>query len=783
LLFITDVSAQKMIGWRPFAEAGALCALRKPGEMVAEAGIAADRVLSLIRERGKRGMTVNQLVSHITDHTSLNRSEARKRLRPALSQLAQEGRIIPGRGKRYSALEHTDLVSGRLRVTGNQTVLEPDHEPEAIILIPAKGRRGAMHGDRVLVRMERPRRRTRAAGGREGSVVRILERHRAQVVGRWVSWSCKPHIRLLDTNYNGTVVPRVAENVAELSDGDLVVVALDTVSDHRGEMTGAVVERLGQIDQPGVVEQAILRLYGLTDQFPAEALAEAQALSDTFSEHDLGDRWDLRDRPAITIDPASARDFDDAVNAYPGTGADDTIVIEVHIADVSHYVQPGTALDQAARTRSTSVYLPGCCVPMLPERVSNQLCCLQQGVDRLTYTVRFEVDQAGEITSFRLHDSVIRSRRRCTYDEVFTWLETPREQWPPEIDELADSLQLLALAADRLKQARLARGSLDFDLSEPELELDAEGRVTEIRPSRRNRAHRLIEELMLVANGCVARLMMTRSQPCLHRAHDQPGLTKIEELRQALAELGYKLEGTARELPQAALQNVLAAIAGRPEERMLATLVLRSLARAVYSPEARGHYALATDAYLHFTSPIRRYPDLLCHRQLRRLQGEGKPLAGPEREQAEHELQQLAESCSAAEQRAESAERDAVQWHTVLYLRDRVGEVFDGHITGVTDFGMFVQLDELMVDGLVHVSELVDDLYLHDEDQHALLGAHTRRRWRLGDAVQVRLVRVDSEAMQIRLAPVGLEPDAWAAQPLFGPRRNKKRNRRDSGQK
>jgi ribonuclease R len=737
--------------------------------MVAPSG-SEERVLGLIRDRGKRGMTVAQLVTRVVDETSLTRSEARQRLRPVLRRLEEEGHVVPGRGKRYSAIEHTDLLSGRLRVTGNRTELEPDGEPGAPVLIPPKGRRGAMDGDRVLVCLERPRRRTRASGGREGSVVRIIERFRAQMVGRWQSRSGKPRIRLLDANQISPVMPRESE--LELTDGDLVVVALDTPRGRAHQVTGTVVERLGQVGDPGVVPQAILRLFGITEQLPEAAQQEAGQLPDTISDHDLAGRWDLRERPVITIDPDGARDFDDAVNAMPAV--DDRIMVEVHIADVSHFVQPGTALDQAAATRSTSVYLPGHCVPMLPERVSSQLCCLQQGVDRLTYTVRFQVTPAGEVVAVEIHDSVIRSRRRCTYGEVFSWLQTPAGEWPDETTELAESLQLLATAAARLRQARQARGSLDFDLSEPEVELAPDGTVKAVRASRRNQAHRLIEELMLAANGCVARHLMKAEQPALHRVHDPPGESKVIELEQALAELGYKLKRSGRELAPASLQEVLAAVAGRAEERMLATLVLRSLARAVYSPEPRGHYALATDAYLHFTSPIRRYPDLICHRLLRRLQESGRAVQDQERERLEGELQRLAEACSAAEQRAESAEREAVQWYTVLYLRDRVGEVFDGHITGVTDFGLFVQLDELLVDGLIHVSELVDDLYLYDEGKHTLLGTHSRRSWRLGDPIQVRLVRVDTEAMQIRLAPVGLEPDL-EVQPIFGARRGKRR--------
>jgi ribonuclease R len=537
----------------------------------------------------------------------------------------------------------------------------------------------------------------------------------------------------------------------EPDEGELVVISLESVSASGDRARGRLLERIGFLGEPGVEERVILRLFEIPDSFAKEALDEAARLPEQIAEASLAGRWDLRDRPAITIDGETARDFDDAVSAFLGKG--ENIVVEVHIADVSHYVRPGSALDGEARRRGTSVYLPGLCVPMVPERISNDLCSLRAGVDRLTYTVRFNVSAAGEIDGFEIHDSVIRSRRRCTYDEVFEWLEMPRDSWPENTSDFADSLALLALAAERLSRDRRERGSLDFDLAAPEIRFDDQGRVVAVTPELRNRAHRLIEELMVAANQCVARYLIEHHQPALHRVHDRPDANRVEDLRAVLVELGYELKGSAHDLEPASLQRVLDMASGRPEERLFATLVLRTMARALYSPEPRGHYALAVDAYLHFTSPIRRYPDLLCHRMLRRLQKEGKALLPPELEQLHKELEVLGESCSNTEQRAEAAEREAVQWKTVLFLRNRVGEHFDGHISGVTSFGLFVQLDEVLLDGLIHISELQDDYYDHDEPRHRLVGQRTHRAWRLGDAVNVQLVGVDLDAMQVRLAP------------------------------
>ena len=342
------------------------------------------------------------------------------------------------------------------------------------------------------------------------------------------------------------------------------------------------------------------------------------------------------------------------------------------------------------------------------------------------------------------------------------WLEKPRREWPEETAPFADSLGLLAEAAARIGRVRRDRGSLDFDLAEPQLILDPEGRVIAIQPTARNRAHRLIEELMVAANRCVAGILMDADQPALYRVHDQPEPSRVEELKQVVSDLGFQLKGESRSLKPSALQELLEAADGRPEERLIDMLVLRTLARALYSPEPRGHYALITDEYLHFTSPIRRYPDLVVHRMLRRLDHDGAMGEGAEREAMENELKELGESCSACERRAEAAERAAVEWKTVLFLREREGEVFAGHISGVTDFGLFVRLDEISVDGMIHISELGDDYYTYDERRHRLVGERTSKVWRLGDAIEIRLARVDLEAMQLQFLPVGVKPDARA---------------------
>ena len=732
-----------------------------------------EELLSAITQRGRKGMTVQQLINHFAAERKTGRSDLRRNVRPALKTLQREGRVVLGRGKRYFVAGASDLVTGRLRsVPGGHLEVSAVDAAGPPVRIPPTGMRGALEGDTVLVRLERPRKRARADGVREGVVVRVIERARREVVGRWVVGGGRPHVRPLERRLRFTVAPTSSRVEGEPEEGELVVISVDSVDSRGTHARGALLERLGNAADPGVIERVVLRLNGIEEEFSDAALREAEQLPAAIGETDIGRRADLRGEATITIDGETARDFDDAVSAREvGNGG---IEVSVHIADVSHYVRPGTALDEAARERGTSVYLPGVCVPMLPERLSNDLCSLREGVDRLTWTARYTVDRRGTMTNRSTRASVIRSRRRCTYTEVAEWLEVPRKSWPAEVAPFADSLHLLAEAADRLGRRRREVGSLDFDLAEPELILDPEGRVVAIQPAARNRAHRLIEELMVAANRSVAQLLLEAGQPALHRVHDQPEASRVEELKQVVSDLGLHLVGDSNSLEPSALQALLDEADGRPEERLVDMLVLRTLARALYSPEPRGHYALTTDEYLHFTSPIRRYPDLVVHRMLRRLHEEGALPEGAERDAVEAELVLLGESCSAAERRAEAAERTAVEWKTVLFLREREGEVFAGHISGVTDFGLFVRLDEISVDGMVHISELNDDYYQYDDRRHRLVGERDGRVWRLGDAIEVRLVRVDLDAMQLQFVPVRIKPDARAVR---GGRASKKRRR------
>ncbi len=669
-------------------------------------------------------------------------------MRGLLAEAEALGEVVADGQGRYRAIEYSDCYVGTVRLTARRVaILRQDDENAPDITVPLDKLRGAMDGDLVLVVRHLPRRRRVAEVRFTGEVVRVLRRRRPLLVGRYVADRRKPRVEPFAHRLDLRV--EVEPMADPPRDGEYVEVALDG-EPRAGTLGGRVVRRLGMGGEPGVAEAVVLAEHGVPVEFPPEALREADALPDGVTAAEVVGRVDYREQPAVTVDGESAKDFDDAVAAEARSGG--AIEVFVHIADVSHYVPAGSHLDAAARERGTSVYLPGRCVPMLPERLSNELCSLLPGADRLAFTVSFLVGRDGGVERYQARRSVFRSRRRCTYTEVRAWLEDGA--WPDHLPPgVRRSVELLDAAAERLGRRRRERGSLDFDLPEPEILLDPDGFMTGVAAVPRNRAHRLIEELMVAANQCVARMLVWGRQQGLFRVHDRPSSGKLAELQAVLESFGYSLKGDLEELPPRELQRVLAEVQGKPEERLLQTLILRSLARAAYSPHCRGHYGLATDFYLHFTSPIRRYPDLVVHRFLSELLA-GRVRQGTEREFVEAELEDLAAHCSFTERRAADAEREAVRWKQAEFMRSRIGEVFQGHITGVFAFGAYVQLDEVFVEGLVHVRDLRDDYYRYDEAGHRLVARHTGRELRLGDPIDVRVLAVVDETLEVRLEPV-----------------------------
>ena len=489
-------------------------------------------------------------------------------------------------------------------------------------------------------------------------------------------------------------------------------------------------------------------------------------MPDQVQEDELADRVDLRDMTTVTIDGETAKDFDDAVAVRREQGG--KIRLWVSIADVGHYVQEGSLIDREAYERGTSVYFPGQCIPMLPEHLSNGICSLNPQVERLTMTAEMLFDRQGERLESRFYPSVIRSRARLTYTEVSAIIEKDDGQVKAAYPHVVDDLQIMKELAERLMSMRRRRGSLDFDLPEAEIILDLRGRIEDIVRSERNLAHRLIEEFMLAANEAVARYVSDREAPLLYRIHEAPDPEKLQELREFARNFGHDLRLQDSQVRPGQLQELLSEVEGQAEERLINQVLLRAMQQARYSPENAGHFGLAAENYCHFTSPIRRYPDLIVHRILREvILHEGLPAR--RRQELEQMLPQAGEDTSARERRAMEAEREIVTLKKCQFMVERVGEEFEGFISGVQSFGLFVELKDMFVEGLVHISTLEDDFYHYEEEQYRLIGENSRRIFQVGDSVKVKVDNVSLERLEIdfRLVAPGVEGDAAA--PAEGP--------------
>jgi ribonuclease R len=506
------------------------------------------------------------------------------------------------------------------------------------------------------------------------------------------------------------------------------------------------VEVLGFIGEPGVDIEVVVRKHHIPHVFPDEVLREADDIPVEVPPEAIAHRIDLRDRNIVTIDGETAKDFDDAVEVEHLPNGN--YRLGVHIADVAHYVTEGSALDREALERATSVYFPGRAIAMLPERLSNGICSLNPKVERLTFTCEMEIDERGRLVGHKIYKSVIRTKERMTYTDVNAILIARTPELEERYGYLIPDFERMHALYKILRTRREQRGSIDFDLPEAEVMLGESGDIEAIRPSERNVAHRLIEEFMLAANEVVARELVFANQPGIYRVHQQPDAQKLEDLREILKEFKIKLRGNVEEMRPGELQRVLSEVAGRPEERFLTNIILRSMKRAFYSEESTGHFALAIEHYCHFTSPIRRYPDLIVHRRLFELIT-GGTLYGERREQVERAHPLYASQSSERERRAEDASREVLEWKKVIFMRDKVGNEYSGIVTGVAPFGLFVELDEIFVQGLVPVATIGGDFWIYFDKEHRLRGESTRRELRLGDKARIRVESIDEDKHQI----------------------------------
>jgi len=512
--------------------------------------------------------------------------------------------------------------------------------------------------------------------------------------------------------------------------------------------SGRVLQVLGRLEDPGVDLKVVMAKYELPDAFPPEVEAEAESVAQEVGEDEIRGRTDLRSWTTVTIDPETARDHDDAVAIERLPNGHWRLA--VHIADVSHYVRPGTLLDQEAYLRGTSVYFPDRVVPMLPHALSSNVCSLVEGKNRLTQSAVLELDAKGQVRKAEFHDGVIRSAARLTYPQVQAIVDgdaAERRRHAPLVRMLEDMDELAKLMRTR----RYERGSLDFDLPEPKLVLGASGEMTGIVATARLDSMRLVEEFMLAANEAVAARLAKAGMPALFRIHEQPDPERVEEFAELVASFGYRVPAHLEAIRPQDFQLVLRQIEGKPEEKLVSYLLLRTMKLARYHEENLGHFGLATEMYAHFTSPIRRYPDLVVHRALRALRRGGSEGFTAE---LPADLSEMGQHLSDMERRATDAERELVEWKKVRFMTDKLGEVYKGYVTGVQAFGLFVELEEIYVQGLVHVSSMTDDYYRFDERAHALKGENTRQVYRLGDEVEVQLVRVDLERRQLDFALV-----------------------------
>jgi ribonuclease R len=670
------------------------------------------------------------------------------------------------RGKRYSLLEFTPYHAGTIKVynDGHGSVLGAPGEPE--IYIDRRQLKGAMNADLVIVRVDKRTAKRRKIRNREyidGEVIRILRRAHRTVVGRFHA-ATAPFVVPFDVRID-TDVMIDPEATMDARDGEMVNVEIDRYPDRSTHLaSGRVVEVLGFIGDPGVDIEIVIRKHHIPHNFPEDVLREADAIPQEVPADVIAQRVDLRERNIVTIDGETAKDFDDAVEVQKL--ANGNYLLGVHIADVSHYVTEGSILDGEAFERATSVYFPGRAIPMLPERLSNGICSLNPKIERLTFTCEMEIDPRGRFLEHKIYKSVIRTKERMTYTDVNAILTAPDADDRAAIaarKELASRYGYLLADFERmhelyevLRRRREQRGSIDFDLPEAEVMLDATGVIEAIRATERNVAHRLIEEFMLSANEVVARELVFANQPGLYRVHPQPDAQKLEDLKEILKEFKLKLRGDVEEIRPAELQRVLKEVAGRPEERFLTNIILRSMKRAYYSEVSTGHFALAFEHYCHFTSPIRRYPDLVVHRRLNELITTGA-LYGERREEIERAHPQYAVQSSDRERRAEEASREVMEWKKVIFMRDKVGNEYAGIITGVAPFGLFVELEEIFVQGMIPVATIGGDFWQFAEKEHRMRGESTRRELRLGDKVKIRVESIDEDRHQIefRLLEVG----------------------------
>ncbi|MDX1901140.1 MAG: ribonuclease R [Gammaproteobacteria bacterium] len=694
-----------------------------------------------------RPLTYRQLLSGLTLTLPHEKEAFSRRLKAML----RDGQLIQNRRGAFGLPDKMDLVAGH--VIGHRDgfgFIAPDDGSDDLF-INARHMRRVFHEDHVLARVIGIDQR----GRREGAIVEVTKHNTNELAGRLIIESGVAFLQPSNTRITQDIlIPPEAMHGAK--NGQMVVIRITTQPSATARPVGEVIEVIGDHMAPGMEIDLAIRNHDLPHEWPDEVLSEASHFAEHVPEDAFQGRVDLLDLPFVTIDGEDAKDFDDAVYCEKTSRG---WTLFVAIADVSHYVRPDTALDREALNRGNSVYFPGRVIPMLPEKLSNGLCSLNPDVNRLAIACEMHLDQAGKITHYEFHEAVFKSRARLTYNEVYASIVKGDPVLRKKHGDLVPHLFELFAVYRVLARARKKRGSIDFDLPETKIIFGADRKIDRIIQSERNDAHRVIEECMLSANICAAKFLLKKEYPGLYRVHRGPTPEKLEDVRKFLNELALTLPGGEKPQPldYAVLLN---SIGERPDANMIQTVLLRSLSQAVYSPHNEGHFGLAFDAYAHFTSPIRRYPDLLVHRSIRAILRNKKL-----KNESETVFEKYGEHCSMTERRADDATREAIDWLKCEYMLDKVGQTFPGVISSVTSFGIFVQLNDIFVEGLVHISQLPNDYYHFDPLRHEIYAERSGVRYRLGQPITILVARVDLDQRQMDFVLAEEENNSEAKQP------------------
>ncbi|MEK4443077.1 ribonuclease R [Bacillus circulans] len=704
-----------------------------------------EKLLTYMKDEAYKPLTVQEL----EEAFGIEDSSHFKDFVKALVQMEEKGLVVRTRSNRYGLPEKMNLIRGKLagHAKGFAFVI-PEEQGMDDIFIPPNEVKTALNGDIVLARV------TSESSGqrREGTIVRIIERGVQQIVGTYS-----------ESKHFGFVIPddkKIATDIfipkgstKGAIEGHKVVVKLTSYPEGRKNAEGEVVKILGHKNDPGVDILSVIHKHGLPLAFPDNVLEQANNAPDTIDEEEIANRRDLRNETIVTIDGADAKDLDDAVTVTMLENGN--YKLGVHIADVSYYVTENSPIDVEAEERGTSVYLVDRVIPMIPHRLSNGICSLNPKVDRLTLSCEMEITSDGEVVSHEIFQSVIKTTERMTYADVNSILHDKDEELRAKYEGLVPMFERMEDLAAILRKKRMTRGAIDFDFKESKVIVDEDGKPQDVILRERSVAEKLIEEFMLVANETVAEHFHWMQVPFIYRIHEDPKEEKLRRFFEFITNFGYIVKGTANSVHPRALQEIIESVQGTPEEMVISTVMLRSMQQAKYYPESLGHFGLSTEFYTHFTSPIRRYPDLIVHRLIRTYLIEGD-ISSSTQEKWNSRLTEIAEHSSSMERRSVEAERETDELKKSEYMLDKIGEEYDGIISSVTNFGMFVELTNT-IEGLVHVSYMTDDYYRYDERHFAMIGERTGKVFRIGDEITVRVVNVNKEERAIDFEIVGMK--------------------------